>query len=72
MKNSILICFILALFTACNCDDNNNCVAIDNPDCACPEYWEPLCGCDGATYSNICFLECVGLDQYAYEEGECE
>ncbi len=70
MKNSILICFILALFVACNCDDENNCEAIDNTDCVCPEYWEPLCGCDGITYSNICFLECAGIEEY--EEGECE
>ena len=35
----------------------------------CPEYFSPVCGCDGETYDNICFLQSAG--QSLDHEGEC-
>jgi hypothetical protein len=43
---------------ACCCDFQGVCT--DIPD-ACPENWDPVCGCDGTTYSNLCFAAANGV-----------
>ncbi len=42
---------------------------VDIPD-ACAMYYSPVCGCDGVTYSNICFLQAAS-QSLAYE-GACD
>jgi hypothetical protein len=38
-------------------------------DIACLEIYEPVCGCDGFTYSNTCYATISGV--LSWTEGEC-
>ena len=37
-------------------------------DCICPQVYDPVCGCDGQTYSNSCFASC---EVRTWTEGAC-
>ena len=39
-------------------------------DCICPLFVKPVCGIDGKTYSNACFLACAKV-KLRYE-GDCK
>ncbi len=43
-------------------------VCVGRPE-ACIEIFDPVCGCDGVTYSNACFAQAAGVSVAA--EGEC-
>lgn len=37
--------------------------------CICPLIFDPVCGCNGQTYSNACFARCEVL---SFTEGACD
>ena len=39
-------------------------------DTYCYEIYDPVCGCNRATYSNNCYAEKAGITEWT--EGECE
>ena len=61
----------LVLITMCEKDDDLSSCKIqpNNTDMACIEIYQPVCGCDGITYSNTCYATASGL--LTWTEGEC-
>ena len=50
-----------------DCDGTGNCQLIPE---ICPQIFDPVCGCDGKTYSNSCFA--FMNDTSVAHEGECQ
>ena len=72
MKNPTLLIAIL-FFTSCSKQKENTPDCIDEnsiaTDFICIEIYQPVCGCDTVTYSNICYAEAAGVT--SYDEGAC-
>ena len=57
---------IVVLEWDCN---NTECVAELDPNCFSIDLWDPVCGCDGVTYSNSQDAACNNIFEYTL--GEC-
>ena len=49
--------------------EETECVSELDPDCVSITVWDPVCGCDGVTYSNSGDAACNNI--FEYTEGEC-
>ncbi|MBD1396800.1 kazal domain protein [Pontibacter sp. JH31] len=72
MNKIVLASALLALSGLYSCK-NSDVPCIDqskiNPDQMCTLQYDPVCGCNGKTYGNVCEADRAGVTAYA--KGEC-
>lgn len=67
-KIFLLLGITLIVISCCKVDEP--CVENIEEDCACIMIYQPVCGCNGKTYSNGCVAQCSGITDFT--EGACE
>ena len=58
--------FLVSESSAQSCIDST----LIDPEVMCSTLWEPVCGCNGVTYSNDCVAQNNGV--LSFTEGACE
>lgn len=64
---SALISISLMSFS---CEKVKDCKENVDPNCLYTMVYDPVCGCNGKTYSNSSHAACSGISEYT--EGECK
>tara|TARA_B100000963_G_C22494118_1_gene610641 strand:- start:221 stop:445 length:225 start_codon:yes stop_codon:yes gene_type:complete len=73
MKILLIIILLLAIGCPTNSvSDNfdNECKEDPIAGAICTEEYAPVCGCDGETYSNVCYAKVNGIK--IFTNGECK
>ena len=76
LKCSPILGILISVFTLTSCSENedheipNDICLTDppNPNEVCIEIYQPVCGCNGITYSNSCFAQGIVV---SWIEGAC-
>jgi hypothetical protein len=68
MKTSILTLMAFVVLTACT-KNANNCEAEEIKDCFTTYEYDPVCGCNGVTYSNPSTARCNSITEFT--KGPC-
>lgn len=68
---AFLIIFLSMAFFSCDKEDVDPCIDKSKIciTCLCTADYNPVCGCDGVTYSNPCMAEINGVTSYSV--GQC-
>jgi|SRR5579859_6309980 len=71
--NRIITLVALSLLVGCHYDGISDCIdqqkKVRNISVMCMDVYDPVCGCDGVTYSNSCLADNAGVTRYL--KGPC-